>query len=95
MKAKDFSLDKSMACTNVKDMKFAFDGKDLMTIFNVPEEDQLEILKLIHGEDDLDENGVPMYSNVGATTEIEIIAANLGLKVIVFDEYNDRYGYYV
>ena len=93
MKAKDFSANKSVECTNITTMKFAFDGKDLMNAFNVSEEDQLEILKLIHGEDDLDENGLPMYSNIGATTEIEMIAANLGLKIILFDEYNDRYYY--
>lgn len=94
MKAKDFLVSKKIECTNIKAANYAFDGKDLLDAFNVSEEDQLEILKLIHGED-IDESGFPLYSNIGATEEMEIISANLGIKLILFDDYNDRYLFYL
>jgi hypothetical protein len=93
MKAKDFSLDKEMSCHDINHMSSAADGAELMDAFGVPNEEQEAILRMIHG-DDMEEDGFPTYETVGATTEMEIISANLGISVLIYSDYHGRYFYY-
>lgn len=90
MNAQDFSVDNCICCHSLDTMDSVLDGQELMENFGISEEDQRKILIEIHGEGEIDEDGRPFYNNVGVTTEIEIIAANLGIKFMVYDEYHDK-----